>query len=118
MTGMTRERRSELVRNAAAICEESKFGKILPNALTLLGLCCGATAIRFALSADWKAAVIATSEIVQVGIGPLADRGRQLEYTAALVRAVTPRCTVEIAGTVECQGSPGAGAGYAEEAGE
>jgi CDP-diacylglycerol---serine O-phosphatidyltransferase len=59
MTGMTRERRSELVRNAAAICEESKFGKILPNALTLLGLCCGATAIRFALSADWKAAVIA-----------------------------------------------------------
>jgi CDP-diacylglycerol--serine O-phosphatidyltransferase len=59
MTGMTRERRSELVRNAAAICEESKFGKILPNVLTLLGLCCGATAIRFALSADWKAAVVA-----------------------------------------------------------
>jgi CDP-diacylglycerol--serine O-phosphatidyltransferase len=56
---MTRERRSELVRNAAAICEESKLGKILPNALTLLGLCCGATAIRFALSADWKAAVVA-----------------------------------------------------------
>jgi len=59
MAGMTRERRTQLVRNAATMCEESKFGKILPNALTLLGLCCGATAIRFALSADWKAAVIA-----------------------------------------------------------
>jgi CDP-diacylglycerol---serine O-phosphatidyltransferase len=59
MTPMTREGRTQLVRNAAAICEESKFGKILPNAMTLLGLCCGATAIRFALDSDWKAAVVA-----------------------------------------------------------
>jgi len=35
------------------------FGKFLPNALTLVGLCCGATAIRFALSGNWEAAVIA-----------------------------------------------------------
>ena len=59
MAPMTREGRVQLVRNAAAICEESKFGKILPNAMTLLGLCCGATAIRFALDSDWKAAVAA-----------------------------------------------------------
>jgi CDP-diacylglycerol--serine O-phosphatidyltransferase len=59
MTPMTREGRTQLVRNAAAICEESKFGKVLPNAMTLLGLCCGATAIRFALDSDWKAAVVA-----------------------------------------------------------
>jgi CDP-diacylglycerol---serine O-phosphatidyltransferase len=56
---MTREGRTRLVRSAAAMCEESKFGRALPNAMTLLGLCCGATAIRFALSADWKAAVAA-----------------------------------------------------------
>ena len=59
MAGMTRERRTELVRNAAAMCEESKWGRMLPNALTLLSLCCGATAIRFALSSDWKPAVAA-----------------------------------------------------------
>jgi CDP-diacylglycerol--serine O-phosphatidyltransferase len=35
------------------------FGKFIPNALTLLGLCTGATAIRFALSGHWQAAVIA-----------------------------------------------------------
>jgi CDP-diacylglycerol--serine O-phosphatidyltransferase len=59
MAGMTRERRTELVRNAAVMCEESKWGRMLPNALTLLSLCCGATAIRFALNAEWKAAVAA-----------------------------------------------------------
>jgi len=59
MAGMTRERRTQLVHNAAAMCEESKFARMLPSALTLLSLCCGATAIRFALSSDWKAAVAA-----------------------------------------------------------
>jgi CDP-diacylglycerol--serine O-phosphatidyltransferase len=59
MAGMTRERRTELVHNAAVMCEESKWGRMLPNALTLLSLCCGATAIRFALNAEWKAAVAA-----------------------------------------------------------
>ena len=39
--------------------KSSKWGRMLPNALTLLSLCCGATAIRFALSSDWKAAVAA-----------------------------------------------------------
>lgn len=39
--------------------QEVPFGKFLPNALTLLGLCTGATAIRFALSGHWQAAVIA-----------------------------------------------------------
>ncbi|MGD0191892.1 MAG: CDP-diacylglycerol--serine O-phosphatidyltransferase [Rhizomicrobium sp.] len=59
MNGLTRERRTELVRNAAVMCEESRWGRMLPNALTLLSLCCGATAIRFALASDWKAAVAA-----------------------------------------------------------
>jgi len=43
----------------AALHRDVPFGKFIPNALTLLGLCTGATAIRFALSGHWQAAVIA-----------------------------------------------------------
>lgn len=39
--------------------EDLPFGKFIPNALTLLGLCTGATAIRFALSGHWQGAVVA-----------------------------------------------------------
>jgi len=46
-------------RSIAALREELPFGKFIPNALTLLGLCTGATAIRFALSGHWQAAVVA-----------------------------------------------------------
>lgn len=35
------------------------FGRFVPSGLTLLGLCSGTTAIRFALTDHWKAAVIA-----------------------------------------------------------
>lgn len=94
MTPMTREGRTQLVRNATAICEESKFGKALPNAMTLLGLCCGATAIRFALDSDWKAAVIAIvlAAVFDVIDGKLARLfhvdgafGAQLDSLADLV---------------------------------
>ncbi|HEX3651478.1 MAG TPA: CDP-diacylglycerol--serine O-phosphatidyltransferase [Rhizomicrobium sp.] len=43
----------------AVLHQDMPFGKFIPNALTLLGLCTGATAIRFALSGHWQAAVIA-----------------------------------------------------------
>ena len=46
-------------RTIAALREDLPFGKLIPNALTLLGLCTGATAIRFALSGHWQAAVVA-----------------------------------------------------------
>jgi len=39
--------------------EELSIGKLLPSGLTLLGLCCGATAIRFAFTQEWKLAVAA-----------------------------------------------------------
>jgi CDP-diacylglycerol--serine O-phosphatidyltransferase len=39
--------------------EDISISKVVPSALTLLGLCSGATAIRFALVEDWKSAVIA-----------------------------------------------------------
>ena len=41
--------------------EDLSISKIVPSALTLLGLCSGATAIRFALMRNWKAAVVAIS---------------------------------------------------------
>ena len=37
--------------------EDLTISKLVPSILTLLGLCAGATAIRFALSEDWKHAV-------------------------------------------------------------
>jgi CDP-diacylglycerol--serine O-phosphatidyltransferase len=51
--------RSNLVRTAAALREDERLGKFVPSALTLLGLCSGATAIWFALGGDWKAGVAA-----------------------------------------------------------
>lgn len=37
--------------------EDLSFSKLVPSILTLLGLFCGATAIRFALKDDWRHAV-------------------------------------------------------------
>ena len=39
--------------------EDLTISKLVPSILTLLGLCAGATAIRFALAQDWKHAVAA-----------------------------------------------------------
>lgn len=48
-----------LGRTAHALREDFPLGRFLPNGLTLLGLCSGTTAIRFALAGQWKAAVAA-----------------------------------------------------------
>jgi len=39
--------------------EELSVGRIVPSVLTLLGLCSGITAIKFAIESDWSAAVVA-----------------------------------------------------------
>jgi len=39
--------------------EDLSIAKLVPSVLTLLGLCSGATAIRFALVQDWRHAVVA-----------------------------------------------------------
>jgi CDP-diacylglycerol--serine O-phosphatidyltransferase len=39
--------------------EDLSVSKLVPSTLTLLGLCCGVTAIRFALDDDWRHAVVA-----------------------------------------------------------
>ncbi len=59
MLRMEQMRKRQPRRTIAALREEVPFGKMIPNALTVLGLCTGATAIRFALSGHWQAAVIA-----------------------------------------------------------
>jgi len=51
--------RANIEARVAELRDDVPFGKLLPNACTLIGLCCGATAIRFALSGNWEAAVIA-----------------------------------------------------------
>ena len=51
--------RLRLRRAAIAERDDAAFGRFLPSGLTLLGLCSGATAIPFALSSNWRAAVVA-----------------------------------------------------------
>ncbi|HET7335160.1 MAG TPA: CDP-diacylglycerol--serine O-phosphatidyltransferase, partial [Rhizomicrobium sp.] len=46
-------------RSAAHAQSPMPIGRYIPSTLTLIGLCCGTTAIRFALTGEWKAAVIA-----------------------------------------------------------
>ncbi|HEY3637395.1 MAG TPA: CDP-diacylglycerol--serine O-phosphatidyltransferase [Rhizomicrobium sp.] len=86
--------KSNLARTAAAIREDERVGKFLPSALTLLGLCSGATAIWFALGNDWKAAVAAIlcAAIFDMLDGKLArlfgvagEFGAQLDSLADLV---------------------------------
>ena len=67
MSKMTLMRHTRRSRAAATELEdalneelhEQTLGRFVPSGLTLLGLCSGTTAIRFALSGNWKAAVIA-----------------------------------------------------------
>jgi CDP-diacylglycerol--serine O-phosphatidyltransferase len=68
MVRMARGPRPDL-RQAVA---EGEFplAHFLPSGITLVGLCCGATAIRFAMSGDWRTAVAA---IVCAAIFDLLD---------------------------------------------
>jgi CDP-diacylglycerol--serine O-phosphatidyltransferase len=46
-------------RRMAERLEEISVGRVVPSVLTLLGLCSGITAIRFAIGGEWNAAVAA-----------------------------------------------------------
>lgn len=48
-----------MVRRPTSAHGGQSFNRLIPNILTLLGLCAGVTAIRFALEASWERAVIA-----------------------------------------------------------
>ncbi len=59
MTRMAGRGKAGLDRTAAAMKDDFPLRRYIPSALTILGLCSGATAIRLALTGNYKAAVIA-----------------------------------------------------------
>ncbi|HEY5347314.1 MAG TPA: CDP-diacylglycerol--serine O-phosphatidyltransferase, partial [Rhizomicrobium sp.] len=52
-----RQRARQIVAARLEKLEDISLSKLVPSTLTLLGLCSGATAIRFALEGEWKYAV-------------------------------------------------------------
>jgi CDP-diacylglycerol--serine O-phosphatidyltransferase len=52
-----RQRARQIVAARLERLEDISLSKLVPSTLTLLGLCSGATAIRFALEGEWKNAV-------------------------------------------------------------
>ena len=75
MTDQT-ERQSRRARARAIVkarlekLEDISVSKLVPSFLTLLGMCSGLTAIRFAISGDWMPAVAA---VVCAGIFDMLD---------------------------------------------
>ena len=55
--GARRARARQIVAARLEKLEDLSISKLVPSTLTLMGLCSGATAIRFALLAEWKTAV-------------------------------------------------------------
>ena len=55
--GTRRARARQMVAARLERLEDLSISKLVPSTLTLLGLCSGATAIRFALMDDWHTAV-------------------------------------------------------------
>ena len=55
--GARRAKARQIVAARLERLEDLSISKLVPSTLTLLGLCSGATAIRFALLADWHTAV-------------------------------------------------------------
>ena len=55
--GARRTRARPIVAARLEKLEDLSISKLVPSTLTLMGLCSGATAIRFALMAEWKTAV-------------------------------------------------------------
>jgi CDP-diacylglycerol--serine O-phosphatidyltransferase len=65
-----RARARAIVRARLEKLEEISVSRLVPSFLTLLGLCSGVTAIRFAISGDWTHAVIA---VICAGIFDMLD---------------------------------------------
>jgi CDP-diacylglycerol--serine O-phosphatidyltransferase len=65
-----RKRARQIVAARLEKLEDISIGRLVPSTLTLLGLCSGATAVRFALEGEFRAAVIA---VVAAGVLDMAD---------------------------------------------
>lgn len=47
-----------LLRNERRQLRRERLNRLLPNALTMLGLCCGLTAVRFGLQDKWEISIL------------------------------------------------------------
>ena len=80
--GTRRARARQIVAARLERLEDLSVSRLVPSTLTLLGLCSGATAIRFALEAEWPTAVAA---VVFAGIFDMLD-GRAARLLGADTR--------------------------------
>jgi CDP-diacylglycerol--serine O-phosphatidyltransferase len=74
--GTRRARARQMVAARLEKLEDLSISKLVPSTLTLLGLCSGATAIRFALLNDWTSAV--TSVVFAMVFDMLDGRAARL----------------------------------------
>lgn len=65
-----RVRARAIVKARLEQLEDISFSRLVPSFLTLLGLCSGVTAIRFAIAGDWMEAVIA---VICAGLFDMLD---------------------------------------------
>ena len=74
-----RKRARQIVAARLEKLEDLSIGRLVPSTLTLLGLCSGLTAIRFALENDFRAAVAA---VICAGVFDMLD-GRAARWLGA-----------------------------------
>ena len=55
---MVRRTRKKFSQTERRKLRRDRLNRLLPNALTMLGLCCGLTAIRYGLDERWKLSVV------------------------------------------------------------
>ena len=85
--GGRRARARQIVAARLEKLEDLSVSKLVPSTLTLMGLCSGATAIRFALAADWRHAVVA---LIAAMVFDMLD-GRAARAFGASTRTGPPR---------------------------
>ena len=70
------------------IVSERKTRMILPNAITLIGVCIGLTSIKFAIDGKFSIAIIAEASLSYVGLGsqpPNPSLGRMLNEAQTMI---------------------------------
>ena len=55
---MVRRTRKKFSQTEQRKLRRDRLNRLLPNALTMLGLCCGLTAIRYGLDERWQLSVV------------------------------------------------------------
>ena len=114
--GTRRAKARQIVAARLERLEDLSISKLVPSTLTLLGLCSGATAIRFALLADWHTAVsfVVFAMIFDVLDGRAARMlgadtrfGAQLDSLADLVSFGVAPAVIMYTWSLSRMGTPG-----------